>query len=87
MPPHPRIPPGAVTREIRFPSRKLVDSIRSWSVSTGRSWRAAMGAAVSWARSNGEAITATTSWSASASATACACCLPLSDRWNSASRP
>ena len=50
----------------RLPSKKLADSIRSGSVSTARPCLAAMGAAVSWARCSGEAITATMSRSASA---------------------
>ena len=46
---------------MRLPSKKLADSIRSGSVSTARSCLAAMGAAVSWARCSGEAMTATMS--------------------------
>ena len=47
LPPEPRVAPGAVARLTRRPSKKLADSIRSGSLSTGRPCSAAMGAAYS----------------------------------------
>ena len=63
-----------------LPSKMFSDSMRSASVAMLSPCRSAMGEAVCWARSRGEAMMATMSLSASASATDLAWAWPRSER-------